>query len=153
MKKAVVSLLIAAALFLFTACALDPFEEYENFVMDMDLNARIEDAFTGVENGDTSAFFESSVQSIYFDLESFNEDDYRNGLLKSSVPVDYTAGDINNYYIDCVRLLLFAIDETRAGNTQKAKLYYDQAMDKYVGAQNLYAQFLVEYGRENTYTY
>lgn len=153
MKKFVAVLLLAAVLFLLTSCTLDPFEEYENFVMDMDINARIEDALTGVAKGDASPFFERSVESIYYDLENFNEDDYKTGILKQPIREDYTAGNINNYYIDCIRLLLFAIDENRAGNTQKAKLYYDQAMDKYVGAQKLYEQFLVDYGRENIYSY
>ena len=149
MKRFVSCLLLAALLFLLAACTLDPFEEYENFVMDMDINARIEDALTGVENGDTSAFFESSVEALYFDLNSFNEDEYRSGALQGPGQEDYTAGDINNYYLDCVKLILFAIEQDRAGNKQQAKLYYDQAMDRYVGAQTLYQQFLVEYGRAN----
>jgi len=151
LKKCVSLLLVAAVLFLLAACTLDPFEEYENFVMDMDINARIEDAMNGVEKGDTSPFFESSVKSIYFDLESFNEDDYRTGLINQPVQADYTAGNINNYYLDCVQLLLRAIEQNKAGNKQQAKLYYDQAIERYQGAQSLYAQFLAEYGRENNY--
>ncbi len=153
MKKFTAFALIVAILFLLAACTLDPFEEYENFVMDMDINARIEDAFSGVEKGDISPFFVSSVEAIYYDLNSFNEDDYMTGLLQDPIEKDYTAGNINNYYIDCVLLLLRAIEQNKAGNSQQAKLYYEQALTKYEGAQELYAQFLTEYGRNNTFEY
>lgn len=153
MKKIALSLLLAAALLMLTACALDPFEEYENFVMDMDLNARIEDALYSVADGDSSPFFKSSVESIYYDLQSFNEDDYSAGILQEEIAHDYTPGNINTYYVDCVQLILDAIEQNEKGNYNTAKLYYDQALEKYQGAQSLYAQFLQDYGRENTYSY
>lgn len=153
MKKFTAFVLIAAILFLLAACTLDPFEGYENFVMDMDVNARIEDALTGAADGKASPFFERSVEALYYDLQSFNQEDYSPGILQEDIEHDDTPGNINTYYIDCVQLILDAIGENKKGNYNTAKLYYDQALEKYQGAQKLYAQFLQDYGRENTYSY
>ena len=151
MKKIMLSLLLAVLLLMLTACALDPFEEYENFVMDMDINARIEDTLTDAYKGNTSPFFISSVEALYFDLQSFNADDYQSGIFQDPIEMDHTAGDINTYYLDCVTLIDAAIEQNIKNNPNTAKLYLDQALEKYQSAQSLYAEFLVNYGRQNNY--
>ena len=65
--------------------------------------------------------------------------------------MDHTAGDINTYYLDCVTLIDAAIEQNIKNNPNTAKLYLDQALEKYQSAQSLYAEFLVNYGRQNNY--
>ena len=147
MKKTAFISLIAAIVIFLTACALDPFEQYENFIMDMDVNSRFEEAFYNVNKGDTSPFFVSNVEALYYDLESYNEGNVEESMPKIEGQID--PGDINQYYTDCVILLLRAIENNKEEKPQMAQLEFTQALDKYRNAQELYAQFLEQYGRKN----
>jgi len=151
-KWALLSFIVAAVLFL-TACTLDPFEAYENFVTDLDVNARIEDAFYSVNQGDTSPFFRSSVESIYYDLQSFSaEDDGTVPASDSNPPqIDYPLV-INNDYTECVQKLLDTINDNVADDPLAAKSDFDQALGKYAEAQNLYQQFVIDYNHKNNFT-
>lgn len=146
-KTALISLLLAIVFFL-TACTLeDSFEQYENFIMDMDVNSRFEEAFYNVNKGNTSLFFVSNVEALYYDLESYSEGDIENNTPKIKGQID--PGNINQYYTDCVILLLRAIKNNAKDKPQTAQLELNQALEKYRSAQELYAQFLTQYGRNN----
>ncbi len=148
MKKYAFISLIAAIVFLFSACTkLDPFENYENFIMDMDITSRFDEAFYYVNKGDTSPFFISSVEALYFDLESYDESDVDKDAPEMEDQID--PGDINQYYTDCVRLLLRAIDYNKEGKPQTAQIQLTNAMDLYRKAQEIYVQFLEQSGRKN----
>lgn len=147
MKKNAFISLLAAAIFFLSACALDPFEQYENFIMDMDINSRFDEAFYYVNKGDTSPFFVSSVEALYYDLESYDEGDTEKNAPKIEGQID--PGDINQYYTDCVILLLRAIENNKEDKPQTAQIEFTQALDKYRSAQELYQQFLEQYGRRN----
>lgn len=148
MKKYTFISLIAAVVFFLTACTtLDQFEQYENFIMDMDVNSRFEEAFYNVNKGDTSSYFVSSVEALYYDLESYNEDDAQKTTQLIQDQID--PGDINQYYIDCVTLLLRATENNKENKPQLAQIELTQALSKYQDAQLLYQQFLEQYGRKN----
>jgi hypothetical protein len=147
LKKYALLSLITAIIILLAGCALDPFEQYENFIMDMDINSRFEEAFYFVNRGDTSPFFISNVEALYYDLENYNEGDVLKNAPEAEDQID--PGDINQYYLDSAKLLLRAIDKNKEDKPQLAQLELEQALDKYRDAQELYAQFLQQYGRKN----
>lgn len=136
MKKLALVSLIAAAVFFLTACAQHPFEEYENFVNDLDISARIEDAIYTANQGNTSDFFINEVQTIYEDLDAFEQ--------ASSI-----AHEINSDYSASVQSILHSIDLRKTGDAHQAKTQLDQAMNSFSSAQNLYAQFLAQYNQIN----
>jgi hypothetical protein len=139
LKKLAFVSLIAVAVFFLTACVQDPFEEYENFVNDLDINARIEDAITSVSQGDTSPFFEDEVNTLYGDLGTFEQEDDK-------------AHEINGYYSDSVKDLLDSIDFRKKGKTDLAESALNQALDAYQAGQGLYQAFLRQYNHNNART-
>ena len=84
-KKLTAIFLIAAMLLFLSACRQDPFEEYENFVNDLDISMRIEEAINSVSKGNTTGFFRDEVETLYQDLGRFNQQ-------------DDTAHEINQFY-------------------------------------------------------
>lgn len=139
MKKLAFISLIAAAVFFLSACVQDPFEEYENFVNDLDINARIEDAITSVGQGNTSVFFCSELKALNDDLGTFDQKNDK-------------AHNINMYYTSSVQDLLNAIDDRKAGDTDNAESALNQALDDYQAGQSLYQQFLLYYNHKNSRT-
>ncbi len=136
MKKLAVVSLLVAAVFLFTACVQDPFEEYENFVNDLDVSARIEDAINGVGQGNTSAFFVDEIKTLYEDLGTFDQN-------------NDSALEINQFYSTSVKDLLSAIDERKVGNYDLAESWLNDAVERYQSAQELYRQFLIKFNHQN----
>lgn len=136
MKKAFCMFLILAAVFLLAACVQDPFEAYENFTTDLDINARIEDAISHTGGGNTSKFFKDELATLYGDLGSFEQPDNR-------------AHEINQFYSNCVSDLLHSIDRRLAGDENLAQSYLVEAIDYYQAGRALYTQFLIEYDHKN----
>lgn len=136
MKKLALIALIAAAILFLSACIQDPFEEYENFVNDLDISARIEDAINSASQGDTSPFFVGEVQTLYEDLGTFAQQ-------------DESAHIINEHYSSTVQLVLDAINARESGDAEQSRRLLDRAQDTYRDAQNLYEQFLVHYNHNN----
>jgi hypothetical protein len=137
-KLAVISLIVSIVFFL-TACVQDPFEEYENFVNDLDISARIEDAINSANQGDTSPFFVSEVNALLEDLQTFDQ-------------TDEQAHSINQFYSDSVKDVLSAIDARKAGKIEGddgtiAKL--NDAMDLFRQGQDQYSILLVQYNHKN----
>ena len=131
-KFVLLFVLIISILFTLTACKQNPFEEYENFSMDMDLNHRIEESFQFVKENRFGLYYNEILDALTKDIGSFSSD---NG----------TGQQINMLYMESIRFLQKAMNAAEIGDVVARDYYIGEAMSAFTGAKAVYHDFMIQY--------
>ncbi len=131
-KKLLLFGLIVVTLLSAVSCVLSPRVAYDNFITDMDILYRLEEAAFNVEFGRYSEVWQREIESIITDLETCPVDDaeavrINNMFIKSA-----------NAFLDASQLFLDGSDEARIKGYERK----DYAESKYREANEAYQKYI-----------
>ncbi len=130
LRLAVIIILLVASLGL-TACAVSPEVAYDNFITDLDVIYRFEEIAFDVEFGRYSSIFQSEINFLIVDLETFNIDSIR-------------AKKINDKFISSAEDFLSASQSYLNRDDEAGDDYLKTAEAKYNSALSDFYDFIVE---------
>jgi len=127
MRRAGVAVLFTAILVL-SACAVSVAEQYNNFLLDLDIIVRMEVSFAKVEQGDTGVFLKRDLDSLREDIGSVSWE-------------DENAAAVSGQLDGAVRLLLESVEAREEGGAGAAEERYDEAVESFAQARMLLDRF------------
>lgn len=123
MAKRIAALCIALmiCLGLLCGCGVSDAEKYDNFLLDLDIEGRLNDLAYLLGRGQHSPGIRTELNTIYYDLKTLDID---NPEIQA----------VNNQYIECVQIFLEAANHNYKGRPEKAKEYLDTALNVFHNA-------------------
>ena len=120
---------------LFSGCGVSDTEKYDNFLLDLDIEGRLNDLAYLLGRGTHSPGIRTELNTIYYDLKTLKMDNPR-------------IQAVNNQYIICVEIFLQAANENYKGRPEKAQEYLDTALEVFQNANRDLSAYKREINQE-----
>ena len=127
MKKTVLLTILAFILCLLCGCTLTPVEQYNDFLVDLDIVMRIDMCLNQISEENPSWYTRADIKTIQQDLQTLRTDD--ENILA-----------INDEFIGVAREMENSIALLDGGNPQAAQESYELAEESFEEAKSMLAQ-------------